>query len=55
MEFARDLSNQFNKLVVDEEKSRKKLLKKEQLEKSKGEVQRLSYIIDIQVCRAVCF
>ena len=50
LEFARELSGQFKTLVLDEDKGRKKLLKKEQLEKAKSEAQKLAQVIEIQVC-----
>jgi hypothetical protein len=49
LEFARELSGQFKTLIQDEDKVRKKLLKKEQLEKAKSEVQKLAQVIEIQV------
>ena len=53
LEFARELSGQFKTLIQDEDKGRKKLLKKEQLEKAKSEAQKLAQVIEIQVCLEV--
>jgi caprin-1 len=49
LDFARELSGQFKTLIVEEDKTKKKLLKKEQLEKAKSEAQKLAQVLEIQV------
>jgi caprin-1 len=48
LEFARELSGQFKTLIQEEDKNRKKLQKKEQLEKAKSEAQKLAQVLEIQ-------
>ena len=50
LEFARELSGQFKTLAADEEKARKKSLKKEAIEKAKSDVARIATVLDVQVC-----
>ena len=38
LEFARELSGQFNKLAIDEAKDKKKMMKKEQQERARVEL-----------------
>jgi hypothetical protein len=45
----RELSGQFKTLITEEDKNRKKLQKKEQLEKAKSEAQKLAQVLEIQV------
>ena len=42
LEFAKDLTGQFNKLALDEAKDKKKLYKKEQQEKAREELSKVS-------------
>lgn len=49
LDFARELSGQFKTLAVDEEKARKKSLKKEAIEKAKSDVARIANVLDVQV------
>jgi len=55
LDFARELSGQFKTLIVEEDKTKKKLLKKEQLEKAKSEAQKLAQVLEIQVRFSFCF
>lgn len=48
LEFARELQQQFKNMIVEEERSRKKQLKKEALERSKAESSRLATILTFQ-------
>jgi len=48
LEFARELSAQFKTLAVDEEKTRKKQIKKELQERNKVEIERIASTIEIQ-------
>ncbi len=45
LDFARELSGQFKGLAIDEEKNKKKQLKKEQLERTKSEIGHLATIL----------
>jgi len=45
LDFARELSGQFNKLIQDEEKERKKMLKKENHERARAELTKVTYIL----------
>ena len=49
LEFAWELSGQFKTLIQEEDKTKKKLQKKEQLEKAKSEAQKLAQVLEIQV------
>lgn len=49
LDFARDLSNQFKTLALDEDKARKKMNKKEKQEKAKGDVMKVASALEIQV------
>ena len=48
LEFARELQQQFKNMIVEEERARKKQLKKEAVERSKAESSRLSTILTFQ-------
>jgi len=48
LEFARELSGQFTKLAVDEAKDKKKMMKKEQQEKTKAEIAKVSYVLSVR-------
>jgi hypothetical protein len=49
LEFARELSAQFKTLSVEEEKARKKQVKKELQDRNKAEIERVASTIEIQV------
>lgn len=49
LEFARELSTQFKTLSIEEEKNRKKQVKKELQERNKAEIERIAATIEIQV------
>ena len=49
LEFARELSGQFKTLALEEEKNRKKQIKKEQQERNKMEIERVASTLEIQV------
>ena len=46
LDFARELSGQFTKLAIDEVKDKKKLMKKEQQEKSRLELAKVTLFKD---------
>lgn len=48
LEFARELSGQFKTLALEEEKNRKKQIKKEQRERNKMEIERVASTLEIQ-------
>jgi len=48
LEFARELSGQFSKLAVDEAKDKKKMMKKEQQERAKGELIKVNYVLAVR-------
>merc|ERR1712088_266062 len=48
LEFARELSAQFKTLAIEEEKTRKKQIKKDLQEKNKAEIERIAATIEIQ-------
>merc|ERR1719508_217533 len=45
LDFARELSGQFTKLMQDEEKERKKMLKKENHERARAELSKVTYVL----------
>lgn len=45
LDFARELSGQFTKLIQDEEKERKKMLKKENHERARAELTKVTYVL----------
>ena len=49
LEFARELSSQFKTLAIEEEKTRKKQVKKDLQERNKAEIERIASTIDVQV------
>ena len=49
LEFARELSSQFKTLAIEEEKTRKKQIKKDLQERNKVEIERIASTIEIQV------
>ena len=49
LEFARELSGQFKTLALEEEKNRKKQIKKDQQERNKMEIERVASTMEIQV------
>lgn len=48
LEFARELTGQFGKLAVDEAKDRKKSMKKEQQERARQELTKVSYVLGVR-------
>ena len=48
LEFARELSAQFKTLAIEEEKTRKKQIKKDLQEKNKAEIERIASTIEVQ-------
>ena len=49
LDFARDLSTQFKGLINDDVKNRKKQIKKDLQEKTKGETDKIASTLEIQV------
>eukprot|EP00092_Neocalanus_flemingeri_P013843 GFUD01014934.1.p1 GENE.GFUD01014934.1~~GFUD01014934.1.p1 ORF type:complete len:703 (-),score=275.86 GFUD01014934.1:953-3061(-) len=48
LEFARELSGQFNKLAIDEAKDKKKMMRKEQQEKARVELVKVTYVLSVR-------
>jgi caprin-1 len=48
LEFARELTGQFGKLALDEAKDRKKTLKKEQQERARQELVKVTYVMGVR-------
>merc|ERR1719422_1919072 len=48
LEFARELSSQFKTLAIEEEKTRKKQIKKDLQERNKAEIERIASTIEVQ-------
>jgi len=48
LEFARELSGQFNKLAIDEAKDKKKMMKKEQQERARVELVKVTYVLSVR-------
>ena len=53
LEFAKDLTGQFNKLALDEAKDKKKLYKKEQQEKAREELSKVQTMLAVRAALGV--
>ena len=54
LEFARELSAQFKTLAIEEEKTRKKQIKKDLQERNKAEIERIASTIESRFCLEDC-